>query len=56
MSEQEYAISEWPDTKKINADLKKLVSSPMRELTHEYKKQVLQWWDTLVKNLRIWLL
>lgn len=50
MSEQEYAISEWPDTKKINADLKKLVSSPMRELTHDYKNQVLQWWDKHCKK------
>ncbi|MBD3350928.1 MAG: aminotransferase class III-fold pyridoxal phosphate-dependent enzyme [Candidatus Lokiarchaeota archaeon] len=46
MSEQEQAISEWPDSKKIHESLDALVAQPMWELNRDYLKEVLKWFDT----------
>ncbi|MHA1339082.1 MAG: aspartate aminotransferase family protein [Promethearchaeota archaeon] len=46
MTEQEYAISEYPDAIKIKEKLDNLVSQPMWELSKDYKKQVMDWWNS----------
>jgi len=46
MPEQQYAISEYPDTVDIYARLKKLINQPMRKVRHERMQEYLQYFET----------
>jgi glutamate-1-semialdehyde 2,1-aminomutase len=43
---QEYAISEYPDTTEIYANLNKLINQPMRHIRHEQMEKYLQYFET----------
>jgi glutamate-1-semialdehyde 2,1-aminomutase len=46
MNEQQYAISEYPDTVEVYARLKNLVQQPIRPLRRERMQDVLRYFDT----------
>jgi glutamate-1-semialdehyde aminotransferase len=46
MPDQQYAISEYPDTDKIYAQLKTLINQPMRKIRHERMQEYLQYFET----------
>jgi len=46
MPEQQYAISEYPDTVDIYARLKKLINQPMRKVRHERMQEYIQYFET----------
>lgn len=50
MTEQKYAISEYPDTEKIYADLKNLVSQPIRPIRADKMQEVLGYFDQKCKR------
>lgn len=50
MTEQQYAISEYPDTEKVYAGLKNLVNQPMRPIREDKMKEVLGYFDQKCKR------
>ncbi|MRS02854.1 aminotransferase class III-fold pyridoxal phosphate-dependent enzyme, partial [bacterium] len=50
MTEQQYAISEYPDTEKVYADLKKLINQPMRPIRADKMQEVLGYFDQKCKR------
>jgi len=46
MTEQQYAISQYPDTDEIYARLKKLINQPMRPVRHEEMQKYLNYFET----------
>ncbi len=46
MTDQQYAISEYPDTDAVYARLKKLVNQPMRPVRHEEMQKYLAYFET----------
>lgn len=46
MSANQYAISEWHDTKQVNARLNELISQPMRPLRRDRMQEVLTYFET----------
>jgi glutamate-1-semialdehyde 2,1-aminomutase len=46
MTDQQYAISQYPDTDKIYADLKSLINQPMRKVRHEQMQKYLDYFET----------
>ncbi|PKN99410.1 MAG: aspartate aminotransferase family protein [Chloroflexi bacterium HGW-Chloroflexi-4] len=50
MTEQQYAISEYPNTEKIYAGLKNLVNQPIQPIREDKMKEVLDYFDTKCKR------
>jgi glutamate-1-semialdehyde aminotransferase len=50
MTEQKYAISEYPDTEKIYVDLKNLVNQPIRPIRADKMQEVLGYFDQKCKR------
>ena len=50
MTEQKYAISEYPDTEKVYAGLKALVNQPMRPIRADKMQEVLGYFDQKCKR------
>jgi len=50
MTEQQYAISEYPDTEKVYAGLKNLINQPMRPIREDKMKEVLGYFDQKCKR------
>ncbi len=50
MTEQKYAISEYPDSEKIYAGLKALVNQPMRPIREDKMQEVLEYFDQKCKR------
>ncbi len=46
MTEQQYAISQYPDTEEVYSRLKKLIDQPMRPVRHEEMQKVLNYFET----------
>ncbi len=45
-TDQQYAISEYPDTDAVYAKLKKLINQPMRKVRHEQMQKYLDYFET----------
>lgn len=50
MTEQKYAISEYPDVDKVYADLKNLTGQPLRPIRQDKMQEILGYFDTKCKR------
>lgn len=50
MTEQKYAISEYPDAEKIYTDLKNLINQPIRPIREDKMQEVLGYFDRKCKR------